>query len=69
MLLTQELVSERTRSHLELAEEIRWARRLRALSKARRAERKAERRMVEVWRTRSALEDIFDSEYTPIGMD
>jgi hypothetical protein len=69
MLLTHELASERTRSHLELAEEIRWARRLRALSKARRAERKAERRMVEAWRTRSALEDTFNSEYSPIGMD
>lgn len=69
MLLTQELASERTRSHLELAQEIRWARRLRALSKARRAERKAERRMVEAWLTRSALEDTFDREYSPIGMD
>lgn len=69
MLLTQELASERTRSHLELAEELRWARRLRALSKARRAERKAERRMVEAWRTRSALEDTFNSEYSAIGME
>jgi hypothetical protein len=60
--LTQELASERTRSHLELAEEIRCVRRLRALSRARRAERKAERRMVEAWRTRSALEASFNSE-------
>jgi quinol monooxygenase YgiN len=69
MQLTQELASERTRSHLELAEEIRCARRLRALSRARRAERKAERRMVEAWRTRDALEASFNSEYSPIGME
>ena len=69
MLLTQELASERTRSHLELAAELRCGRRLRALSRARRAERKAERRMVEAWRARSALEDAFNSEYTPIGME
>ena len=68
MLLTQELASERTRSQLELAVERRCVRRLRALSRARRAEHKAERRMVQAWRTRSAMESTFNGEYTPIGM-
>lgn len=52
----EELASERTRSHLELAEQIRWGRKLAALRKARRSERKAERRMVAAWRARSAIE-------------
>jgi hypothetical protein len=58
MHMTEELASERTRSHLENAEQIRNARRYRALSRARRAERKAERRLVEAWRARSALETL-----------
>jgi hypothetical protein len=58
MYMTEELASERTRSHLEAAEQIRHARRFRALSRARRAERKAERRLVEAWRVRSDLEAL-----------
>ena len=53
---TQELASERTRSQLELAEQIRWGRKLSALRKARRTERKAERRMLAAWQARSAIE-------------
>jgi hypothetical protein len=56
MYVTEELVSERIRSHLKVAEQDRWRRRYRALSRARRTERKAERRLVEAWRARSALE-------------
>lgn len=56
MLQTQELVSERTRSHLELAQQIRQGRKLTALRRARRTERKAERRMLAAWMARSALE-------------
>jgi hypothetical protein len=53
---TQELVSERTRSQLVLAEQIRQGRKLAALRRARRTERKAERRMLAAWRARSAIE-------------
>jgi hypothetical protein len=56
MQQTQELAAERIRSHLELAEQIRWGRRLSALRRARRTEQKAERRMVAAWRARSAIE-------------
>jgi len=62
MYLTQELVSERTRRQLELASQLRFTRKYRALSRARRTERKAERRMVEAWRARSALESALGLE-------
>jgi hypothetical protein len=56
MQQTQELAAERMRSYLELAEQIRWGRKLSALRRARRIERKAERRMLAAWRARSAIE-------------
>ncbi|MBV9445063.1 MAG: hypothetical protein JO345_04095 [Streptosporangiaceae bacterium] len=56
MYLTEELASERIRSHLEHAKQIRSARKYRALSRARRTEQKAERRLIEAWRARAALE-------------
>jgi hypothetical protein len=62
MYLPQELASERTRRHLELAEQIRFSRKFRALSRAKRNERKAERRLVEAWRARSALESTLGLE-------
>jgi hypothetical protein len=56
MHMASELTSERIRSQLELAERSRWGRRHRALSRARRTERKAERRLIEARRARNALE-------------
>ena len=59
---TELLARERTRSHLEEAERLRYSRRLRALRRASRRERRAERRMVKAWRRaadlRSALESL-----------
>jgi hypothetical protein len=46
----QYLASERTRSHLELAAELRQARKLQDLNRATRQEQRAERRLVEAWR-------------------
>ncbi len=62
MYLTEELASERIRNHLELARQLRCARRYRAVSRARRMERKAERRLVEAWRVRIALESTLRAE-------
>jgi len=62
MYLTETLVSERIRSQLELAEQIRFTRKYRALSRARRAERKAQRRLLAAWRARSALEATLGAE-------
>ena len=56
MYLTEELASERMRSHLEQAKQMRSARKYRAISRARRTEQKAERRLIEAWRARAALE-------------
>jgi hypothetical protein len=56
------LARERTRSYLEEAERMRYSRRLRALRRASRLERRAERRMIEARRraaeVRSALESF-----------
>ena len=61
MTQAQELASDRARSAVELAEQIRLGRRLRMLRRARRIERRAERRMLEAWRKaerlRGALEE------------
>ncbi len=51
----QLLASQRTRSSLEEAEQLRYGRRALALRKARRLELKAERRMVEAWRRAAEL--------------
>jgi hypothetical protein len=61
MNLPVELARERTRSHLQLAEETLVVRRIRALRRARRAEYKAERRLVEAWRQRSELEAVLEA--------
>ena len=62
MYLTEELASERIRGHLEYAEHVRSARKYRALSRARRMEQKAERRLIEAWRARAALESKMSTE-------
>jgi hypothetical protein len=60
MTQTQELASERARSALELAERLRPSRRLRMLRRARRIERRAERRMLEAWRRAEELRGALD---------
>jgi hypothetical protein len=55
MHVMEQLASERTRDNLELAEQLRTSRRLRALRRARRMEYKAERRMVDAWRRAAEL--------------
>jgi hypothetical protein len=62
MKLPVELADERIHRNLELAEEIRISRKLRALSRAKRTERKAERRLLQAWQARSALEATFGVE-------
>jgi len=56
MYMPLEMARERMRDHLEQAEELQVSRQIQALSRARRAELRAERRLVEAWRTRAALE-------------
>jgi hypothetical protein len=65
MPFTEELAAERTRSNLELAQQLKYSRHLRLLRRARRMERmerRAERRMIAAWRRaaelRSALESV-----------
>jgi hypothetical protein len=62
MFYTQELAAERTRSNIELAQQLKYSRHLRLLRRARRMERRAERRMIAAWRRaaelRSALESV-----------
>jgi hypothetical protein len=50
MYAVEQLAAERARDHLELADQLRHARRQRALRRARRMEHKAERRVIEAWR-------------------
>jgi hypothetical protein len=57
-MFTEELARERTRDQLELARDLRVAGQLRALERAKRNERKAERRLVEAWRARAAVESV-----------
>jgi hypothetical protein len=59
VILTHELARERTRDTLELAKDLRTATQLRALNRARQAERKAERRLIEAWQARDAIEATF----------
>jgi hypothetical protein len=55
MSLTEELAAERTRSNLNLAEQLRYAHRLHTLRRARRIECRAEHRLVEAWRRAARL--------------
>jgi hypothetical protein len=63
MRLTMDLARERTRSHLQLAEEMRVTSGLRALRRARRIENKAERRLLEAWQARDDLETVLSTSY------
>jgi len=57
---TEQLARERTRGTMAEAEQLRYSRRLRALRRASRLERKAERRMVEAWRRAAELRDAVE---------
>lgn len=64
MYLTEELASQRHQSNLELAEQLRYSRKARALRRARRMERKAERRMIAAWKRAAKLRgSIEPAEY------
>ena len=52
---TEMLARERMRTNLREAEQVRYARRIRALRRASRLESRAERRMVDAWRRASEL--------------
>jgi hypothetical protein len=55
MLFHEELASERVRSSVERAEQLRYSRQLRMLRRARRIEHRAERRMLAAWRRAAEL--------------
>ena len=61
-MFTEQLARERTRSNLEEAERRRNLRRFRALGRARRAEQRAERRMLAAWRRAAALRGALESD-------
>ncbi len=57
MHVMEQLASERTRDNIELAERLRYSRRMRTLRRARRMEHKAERRLIQAWRRAAELRD------------
>jgi hypothetical protein len=61
MIFTSELARERTRDSLKFAEEQRLVSQLRTLQRARHNERRAERRLIEAWRTRDAVETALET--------
>jgi len=61
MHLVEELATEESRSKMELAEQLRPSRRLLTLRRARRKERKAERRLLEAWRRADQLRGSLES--------
>ena len=61
MYLVAELATEESRRKIELAEQLRPSRRLLILRRARRMERKAERRMIEAWRRAAELRGTLES--------
>jgi hypothetical protein len=60
MHVMEQLASQRTRDNIELAEQLRYTRRLRMLRRASRMEHKAERRMVQAWRRAAELRSEID---------
>jgi hypothetical protein len=60
----EQLAAERARGHRQLAGQLRLARRLAALRRARRKELRAERRLITAWRRAAELRDtIGPAEY------
>jgi hypothetical protein len=68
-MLTEQLARERTRSMLDEAERLRYARRLRILRRASRLEHRAERRMAEAWRRAAELRGALESASLGTGGD
>jgi hypothetical protein len=60
-MYTQELAHERIRENIELARELHVANQLRTLERARRNAAKAERRLIEAWRIRNAVETALET--------
>ena len=58
---TELLARERMRSQLHEAQRLRYTRRLRALRRASRLERRAERRMVAAWRRSAELRSVVET--------
>jgi len=56
-----ELAAEHSRSTMEQAERLRSSRRLQALRRARRKERKAEQRLLEAWRRADELRGLLET--------
>ena len=61
MHVMAQIANERTRDNLELAEQLRYTRRMRTLRRASRMEHKAERRMIEAWRRTASLREVIES--------
>ena len=61
MYLVEDLATEESRHKIEVAEQMRPARRLLTLRRARRMEQKAERRMFEAWRRAAELRGTLES--------
>ena len=60
LVKNEELANEQIRSAIQLAEQLRPARRLRMLRRATRMERKAERRLLEAWQRAEDLRGALD---------
>ena len=60
MQLVHELATETSRSKIERAEQLRPARRLLTLRRARRMGLKAERRMIQAWRRAAELREALE---------
>ena len=58
---TEMLARERMRANIQEAEQLRFARRMRALRRAKRLESRAERRMVDAWRRASELRGAIET--------
>ena len=61
MYLVEELAAEQSRSTMERAERMRPSRQLLMLRRARRMERKAERRLMKAWRRAAELRGTLES--------
>jgi hypothetical protein len=60
MYMVEELASERSRSMINEAEQLRHSRKAARLRRARRMERRAERRMIAAWRRAAELRDAVE---------
>jgi hypothetical protein len=64
MYRVEELASERSRSRIDEARQLRHSRQVSRLRRARRMERRAERRMIAAWRRAAELRDAVEpAEY------